>query len=141
MRKREILVINRRGFLAFWSVFLPGIALVSPRRLYARKEELKLLYHALQSESLQRILPKRNTSLVLREVGVDRYALYKKRELSPHYALNSVGKTIWDACDGNNSIHEISEIVHQRYRVSFERSVEDCSSFLREMLAIGVIQP
>ena len=53
--------------------------------------------------------------------------------------LNSVGKMIWETCDGKKRPKEISKMIHDRYLVSKRRAWTDTLFFLSRLKKIGAI--
>jgi len=54
-------------------------------------------------------------------------------------ALDRMGRTVWDACDGTKSTEEIIELFADRYRVSFHEARVSVLEFLKSLTRRGLI--
>ena len=110
---------------------IPGILLASPKELKAAKQETKDLLGQLEMEILRISKPKRNPLMMCRasEKGSTLYLKSNGEEI-PIYMMNPTGYMIWKACDGRRSFKEISQLIHERYRVSKQEAQSDALFFL-----------
>jgi hypothetical protein len=128
---KDRVVANRRGFIRTLSGLLSALLLANPTRLLARKTEIKDLISNLELELLERSRPIRNPSITWHTHG-DRTSLYIEIEgrAQPMCAMNQVGTTIWEACNGENTPRDISNVVDRKYQVSSRQAYVDCLTFL-----------
>jgi Coenzyme PQQ synthesis protein D (PqqD) len=140
MDKKINMVSSRRGFIGTFLGLLPGILLASPGRLQAAKPEIQNLLGQMELERLISSKPERDPS-VLCQNSVDTNTLCRLNggEEEPLGRINSVGKIIWDACDGSKSPKNISETLHNRYLVSKHQAWTDTLLFLGRLKKIGAI--
>lgn len=54
-------------------------------------------------------------------------------------ALDAVGREVWDACDGRNTVEQIAERFAQRHRLRFHEARMSVSHFLRSLTERGCI--
>ncbi len=54
-------------------------------------------------------------------------------------ALDAVGREIWDACDGRNTVEQIAEVFAQRHRLRFHAARLSVSAFLRDLTERGAV--
>jgi len=134
------MVSSRRGFIGTFLGLLPGIVLVSPRRLQAAKPEIQDLLSQMALETLISSRPQKDASVTFKISG-DKSTLYREKrgEMGPVCNLNAMGKIIWDACDGKKSPKDISEMLHNRYLVSEGQAWTDTLVFLARLKKIGAI--
>ncbi|MCK4787934.1 MAG: PqqD family protein, partial [Desulfobacteraceae bacterium] len=64
----------------------------------------------------------------------------KGGQTQPLCTVNYTGKTISEACDGRNSLRDISRLVQQTYEISSHQAYVDCLTFLVQLKNIGAIQ-
>ncbi len=55
------------------------------------------------------------------------------------YTLNGVGSTIWELIDGENSITQIVEAIHNAYEVTPEEAEKDTLDFIKTLEEAGLI--
>jgi len=141
MDTRENRTASRRGFIRSLSGLVAGLLLASPARLQARKTKIKNLLGNLEIEILEESRPRRHPSISWNTHG-DTTRLYRggKGKTRPVYAMNQVGKTIWDGCNGENTPRDISKLVRQQYRVSSDQAYVDCLTFLGRLKSVEAIQ-
>jgi coenzyme PQQ synthesis protein D (PqqD) len=140
MDKRIDMVSSRRGFIGTFLGLLPGIMLLNPGRLQAAKPGIQNLLGQMELERLISSKPERDPS-VLCQNSVDTNTLcrLKDGETEPVCSMNTVGKMIWEACDGKKRPKEISKMIHDRYPVSKGRAWTDTLFFLSRLKKIGAI--
>ena len=132
---------SKRRFITTFGGILSGIILAGPKQLKAAaKPEIKNLLSQLELQAIRSTRPRRNPSVICRTSG-EKVALYRERRGEKIFLknMNQTGKMIWDACDGRNSLKEISQLIHERYLVSRHRAWIDTFSFLASLKRIGAI--
>jgi len=141
MDARKSIVASRRGFICILSGLLSGLLFVSPDRVQAKKTKIKNLVANLEREILERSTPRRHPSITWNSYGsTTKLYMKTKGETRPVCTLNHAGKTVWDACDGENTPRGISRLVHQKYQVSSHQAHVDCLAFLARLKRVGAIQ-
>jgi hypothetical protein len=140
MDKRINLVSSRRGFMGIFLGLLPVIALLSPGRLQAAKPEIQNLLGQMELEILIASKPEKDPSVMCHNFGdTNTLCRLKGRETEPVCRMNTVGKMIWEACDGKKRPKEISKMIHDRYLVSKRRAWTDALFFLSRLKKTGAI--
>jgi hypothetical protein len=56
------------------------------------------------------------------------------------YNLNPVGTFIWERCDGQHTLDQITAELSEEYEVSREVAAEDCREFIESMIGQGLLQ-
>lgn len=56
------------------------------------------------------------------------------------YALNRVGLTIWECCDGEHQVEDIVMVVLARFGVDEATARADVEGFLEELAGEGLVQ-
>jgi hypothetical protein len=102
---------------------------------------IKKILGKIEIETIQNTQPLRHPSILWESRG-DSIRLYKKEKRTTQYLgdMNQVGKTVWQACNGNNTATDISNLVHQKYLVSPHQAYVDCICFLDALKSKGAIQ-
>ena len=132
---------SRRRFIGTFLGFLPGILLASPKRLHAAKPGIHDFLRRMDFELLASSRPEKASGVFSTTLG-DKSTLYRQKrgKRETLCGMNTVGKTIWEACDGKNGPNEISKMVHDRYLVSMRRARMDTLRFIWQLKKIGAIQ-
>ncbi|MCD4717308.1 MAG: PqqD family protein [Desulfobacterales bacterium] len=140
MDKRINMVSSRRGFIGTFLGLLPGIMLLNPGRLQAAKPGIQNILGQMELETLIASRPERNPSLRCHNFDdTNTLCRLKGGEEEPVGRINTVGKMIWEACDGKKRPKEISKMIHDRYPVSKGRAWTDTLFFLSRLKKIGAI--
>ncbi len=131
MDTKENIVASRRGFIYTLAGLLSGVLLASPTRLMATKTQAKNLLGCLEIELLEKSRPRKHLLVTWNSCG-DTTTLYRERKgrIQPISAMNQVGKTSWEGCDGKNTPRALSKLVQQKYLVSPRQAHVDCFAFL-----------
>lgn len=138
---KEYIGASRRDFICTLSGMLSAVLLTSPKRLLAKKPQIKNLIDNLELELLKKARPRWNPSITLSSSSRStRLFREKGGQTQPLCTMNQVGKTMWEACNGKNTPREISKLVHQQYWVSSHQAYVDCLAFLTQLKTVGVIQ-
>lgn len=66
-----------------------------------------------------------------------RYLLVQSNQA---YEIDEVGLKIWECCDGEHNLDEITKALIEEYDVSFEKARNDCEEFISELSKLGLIQ-
>ncbi|HLF26423.1 MAG TPA: PqqD family protein [Anaerolineae bacterium] len=56
------------------------------------------------------------------------------------YEIDEVGLSIWELCDGNNSIEKIAEALTQEYDVEYVQALADCQAFVEDLTSKGLLE-
>jgi hypothetical protein len=141
MDTKEKIFTSRRGFIYTFSGLLSAVLLASPKRLFARKPQIKNLIGNLEIELLEKSKPTRDPSITWNSYG-DRTKLFMetKGEARPMCAMNQVGEMIWEACTGENTPQNIAQQIHKKYQVSSDQAYVDCLGFLARLKSVGAVR-
>ena len=141
MDKKEGVLASRRGFIYTLSGLFSALLLASPKRLFAKKAQVKHLLGSLDMELLEKSMPSKKPSITWTTYG-NRTRLYGKNNEKdrPICTMNQTGKTIWEACNGKNKPRDISKMLHEKYLVSLNQAYVDCLAFLARLKTLGAIQ-
>jgi hypothetical protein len=128
---KEYIGASRRDFICTLSGMLSAVLLASPKRLLAKKPQIKNIVNNLELELLERARPQKDPSVTAREYR-DATRLFRESDGQAQLicTVNHTGKTIWEACDGRNSLRDISRLVQQTYEISSHQAYVDCLTFL-----------
>jgi hypothetical protein len=56
------------------------------------------------------------------------------------YNLNPVGTFIWERCDGQHTLDQITTELSEAYEVSPEVAAKDCREFIESLIEQGLLQ-
>jgi hypothetical protein len=142
MKKKKNLISGRRGFICTLSGILSGILFAAPSRLQAKKTEIKELLRDMDFEILESSKPEKNPSIICNDSPSGKISLFRKEDGKIKYicAMNPVGMTIWEECNGSNTPRDISKLLHDKYRVSPNSAHVDCLVFLMRLRQVGAIR-
>jgi hypothetical protein len=76
--------------------------------------------------------PERNSATAYRIINNEAVILHLDSGI--YYSLNEVGARIWDLCDGNSNIGNITEIICDEFEVSKEIALRDILEVLSDLL-------
>jgi hypothetical protein len=62
-------------------------------------------------------------------------------DLDAIYNLNEVGAFIWERIDGQVSVTQIVDSVHEEFEVALEQAEKETSEFIAALEAAGMIEP
>jgi hypothetical protein len=141
MRAVLRLFSSRRGFLSGLAAVMPAVFLGRPRQLQAARAEVKDLLSQLELESLRSGRPRRSLGFNCSGSGAE-FVLRTRTDGTQRSVcvLNETGKFIWEACDGEHTIDEISKRVHETFLVTQKQARIDLLGFLWTLKARGAIQ-
>jgi hypothetical protein len=113
---------------------------MSPKRLFARKREIKHLIGNLEIDLLEKSKPTKDPSITWDTHGDEtRLSRESRGKSRPICTMNHTGKVIWDSCNGENSPRDISQLIHQTYMVPAHQIYVDCLAFLALLKSVGAI--
>ncbi len=130
---------RRRNILSLAGV-LPGLLFGLPKQLQAGKQKIKPFLHQLEMEKMEKLRPEKHPSVTCKNEGNGMTVLYKYGKAKPLFAMNRTGETIWDACNGENTLKDISMILCQKYEVSLDQSYFDVFIALRALRVRGAVR-
>lgn len=82
--------------------------------------------------------PVRVEGIVLTEAD-EESILYDAKENKIHI-LNRVGAFIWNLCDGENSLEDISSAVTETFEVDEETAQKDIKEFIEELQGMDLLE-
>ena len=130
--------VGRRGFIGKLTTLLSGLLFSTPAVAQNAKRGLQQFSSAMALEKLQSAKPQRHPCLFWEDDG-EILTLFNKEDRLPVSAMNRVGKTIWYECNGQNSLQELSALIHRTYQISYHTAYVDCLSFLWALDQRGAI--
>ena len=141
MDTKKSRLTGRRRFISLLSGIFSGLLLTKPGGVQATKSDIKQFLANIETDLLERSRPSKHPLVTWEHYG-DGIRLYGKQqgETRPFCALNRVGKTIWEYCNGRNTPREISGLIHQKYLVSQQQAYVECLSFIAVLNTKGAIQ-
>ena len=141
MDNKESVLATRRGFIFTLSSLFSALLLASPKRLLAKKTQVKHLLGSLDMELLEKSKPSKQPSITWTTHGSrTRLSSVNNEKSRPLCTMNKTGKTIWGAINGRNTPRDISKLVHQKYRVTSRQAYVDCVTFLAHLKKVGAIR-
>ena len=108
---------RRRNILALAGL-LPGVLLGAPKQLLAGKQKIRPFLQKLEMENMEKLKPQKHLPVTCKNEKNGKTVLYIPGKVEPLFAMNRTGKTIWDACNGENTLKDIATILSQKYEVS-----------------------
>ncbi len=60
-------------------------------------------------------------------------------ESGEYFALNDVGKSVWDLCDGSRTVAEVADAICSGYDVMEEEALTDTSALLEALAGVGLV--
>ena len=93
----------------------------------------------IETDILVASKPRKNPELALKQRG-NTFLLFGKNGEHPLFEINQAGKMVWEGCDGKNTPHDISRVVHGMYTVSPHQAYVDCLYFLAHLKLKGAIK-
>ncbi len=133
-------VDRRRRNILYLAGLLPGVLLGIPKQLNAGKQQIKPFLHHLEMERMEKLKPERHLSVTSNNEGSGMTVLSMHGKAEPLFAMNRTGKTIWDACNGENTLKDIAAIVTQKYEVSPDQAFFDVFIALRDLRSRGAVR-
>jgi hypothetical protein len=56
-----------------------------------------------------------------------------------YFALNDVGRSVWDLCDGSRTVAEVIEAMCSEYDVPAETASDDTGALLESLVGAGLV--
>jgi aspartate aminotransferase-like enzyme len=60
-------------------------------------------------------------------------------ESGQYFALNEVGKSVWDLCDGTRTVAQVADAICSGYDVVEEVALTDASALLEALAGVGLV--
>lgn len=60
-------------------------------------------------------------------------------ESGQYFALNEVGKRVWDLCDGTRTVAQVANSICSGYDVMEEVALSDTSALLEALAGVGLV--
>ena len=141
MSSKLHLFSSRRTFLCGVAAVTPAIFLGQPKHSHAAKADVKNLLSQLELESLKSGRPRRDPAFQWSE-SKEGTLLWTESGGSkrPVCVLNETGSFIWEACDGQHTVDEISKGVHDAFLVTRRQARLDVLGFLWSLKVRGAVQ-
>ncbi|MCP4683038.1 MAG: PqqD family protein [Desulfobacterales bacterium] len=133
-------VDRRRRNILYLAGLMPGLLLGTPKSLRAGEQQIKPFLQHLEMERMEKLKPERHLSVTCNNEGSGMAVLSMHGKAQPLVAMNRTGKTIWDACNGENTLKDIAAIVSQKYEVSPDQAFFDVFSALRDLRSRGAVR-
>lgn len=130
---------RRRNILALAGL-LPGVLLGTPKQMQAGKQKVKPFLHQLEMENMAKLKPEKSLPVTCKNEENGMTVLYMPEKAEPLFALNRTGKTVWDACNGENTLKDIATTLSQKYEVTREQACFDVFLTLRDLRSKGVVR-
>jgi hypothetical protein len=141
MGAKKSRLTDRRRFISMVSGMLSGLLLTKPGSAQATKSEIKQFMANIETDLLKRSKPSKHPAVAWEHYG-DGIRLYKKNQVKniPFCAMNRVGKTIWEYCNGKNTPWDISALIHHKYLVPHQQAYAECLAFIAALKTKGAVQ-
>ena len=118
---------------------LPGVLLGAPAQLQAGRQKVKPFLHQLEMEHMAKLKPEKSLPVTCENEKNGMTVLYMPEKAEPLFALNRTGKTVWDACNGENTLKDIATTLSQKYEVTREQASFDVYFTLLDLRRKGVV--
>ena len=60
-------------------------------------------------------------------------------ESGEYFALNEVGKRVWDLCDGTRTVLQVADTIRSEYDVSADTALDDTGALLENLAGAGLV--
>lgn len=104
------------------------------RNLYDLKPEQAHPFEELGDGKVDVLLPRYGDNMVGRLLK----RIFSNRPVRVH--LDDVGASVWRLCDGQRTVHEIGESLHERFGERIEPVYDRLETFLTQMKRSGLIR-
>ena len=135
----DTISLRRRNILALAGL-LPGVLLGSPKQLQAGRQKAKPFLCKLEMENVVRLKPTRSLPVTCKTEGDGMTVFYMPGKQEPLFGLNKTGKTVWDACNGENTIEDIATLLSQEYEVTRKQACRDVFLALHGLRSKGAVR-
>ncbi len=66
-------------------------------------------------------------------------SIFSKIPKEKQVVLDKVGSHVWNLCDGNQTIEQIAESIHQEYRLTFEEAEAALRTYFNQLSERGIV--
>ena len=66
-------------------------------------------------------------------------SIFSKIPKEKQVVLDKVGSHVWNLCDGNHTIEQIAESIHQEYRLTFEEAEAALRTYFNQLSERGIV--
>jgi len=133
-------VNRRRRKILYLTGLLPGLLLGLPKQLKAGEQQIRPFLHQLEMERMEKLKPEKHPYVTCKNELGGKTVLYKYRKTDPLFAMNRTCKTIWDDCNGENTMKDIATNLSQKYEVTIDQSYLDVFIVLRDLQSRGAVR-
>ena len=70
---------------------------------------------------------------------VEQQAVLLDIESGEYFALNDVGKRVWDLCDGTRTVAQVADAICAEYDVPPETAFDDTGALLDNLVGAGLV--
>lgn len=81
--------------------------------------------------------PERHSATAYRIINDEAVVLHLDSGI--YYSLNEVGARIWDLCDGNTNIENVTKIICNEFEITEEIALRDILDVLNDLFQEGLI--
>jgi hypothetical protein len=60
-------------------------------------------------------------------------------ESGEYFALNDVGKRVWDLCDGTRTVAQVADTICSEYDVPADTALDDTGALLENLAGAGLV--
>ena len=53
--------------------------------------------------------------------------------------LDKIGTTVWEACDGENTVKDIAQILHEKYNMAMSEAETSLSEYFEQLVKKGLV--
>ncbi len=133
--------LSRRSLLAGFSGSVAGMLAASGNGMAATVDQwAKPVLWKIETEGLSGSRPVQNPAVEVRRatdktILVLPFAGQGTRDM----ALNTVGRLIWNSCDGKHTVKQIADCVGRHFDVQTQQAYVDCMAFLFHLKIFNAI--
>ena len=70
---------------------------------------------------------------------VEQQAVLLDIESGEYFALNDVGKRVWDLCDGTQTVAQVADVICAEYDVPADTALDDSVALLENLAGAGLV--
>jgi Coenzyme PQQ synthesis protein D (PqqD) len=70
---------------------------------------------------------------------VEHQAVLLDIESGEYFALNDVGKRVWDLCDGTRTVAQVADVICSEYDVPANTALDDSVALLENLAGAGLV--
>lgn len=132
--------ISRRSLLAGCAGTLTGMMLPGNGIAAAAGKMVKPAIWKLEAESLAASMPIQNPAIIVESAsGNTVLTIPDAGRGARDMVLNTSGRMIWDACDGNHTVKQIADRVCRGFDIEMQQAYVDCMAFLLHLKICNAI--